>query len=165
MQHFSLSFSTPRIHHRTAMSAAGQLGRPGMTAEKLETFINDYLRADLAEYEKHLNRLNAEIMEFVQLKNMADAMQSHLADGFKTQVNIGGNCFVEAVVSDMDKMLINVGLEHYVEFTLPEAVKFCTFKVRMLTNQADVIREESIKTRANIKLALMCLADPNSMMR
>lgn len=143
-------------------AGAALLSQPGMTPEKLETFINDYLRADLVEYEKHLNRLNAEIMEYVQLKNMVDAMQANLADGFKTQVNIGGNCFVEAVVSDMEKILINVGLEHYVEFTLAEAVKFCTFKVKMLTNQADLIREESIKTKANIKLALLCLADPSS---
>lgn len=138
------------------------LQQPGMTAEKLETFINDYLRVDLAEYEKHIIRLNAEIMEFEQLKSMVNVVLTHLSDGFKAQVNIGGNCFVEARVQDTEHILIDVGLHHYVEFTLPEAIKFCTFKIQMLANQANVIREESIKTRANIKLALMCLDERSS---
>lgn len=52
---------------------------------------------------------------------------------------------------------MDVGLGHYVEFTCAEALQFSQLKVRALTKQADVLREESIKTRANIKLALMCL--------
>lgn len=36
-------------------------------------------------------------------------------------------------------------------------------KVRALNKQADVLREESIKTRANIKLALMCLNGENGL--
>lgn len=131
----------------------------GMTADKLETFVNDFLRPDLAEYEKHLNILNAEIMEYVQLKNMVESICNHMKDGFKAQVNIGGNCFVQAKVENTEKILVNNGLDHYVEFTLDEALKFCQFKIKMLTNQADLVREESIKTRANIKLALMCLGD------
>lgn len=59
-------------------------------------------------------------------------------------------------MDNAEHILIDVGLKHYVEFTLPEALQFCQFKVRVLTKQADVIREESVKTRANIKLALMC---------
>lgn len=67
----------------------------GMTPEKLETFVNDYLKRDLTTYEEHISQLNAEIMEFVQLKNMVEAIAKDLKDGFKTQVNIGGNCFIQ----------------------------------------------------------------------
>lgn len=63
----------------------------------------------------------------------------------------------QARVDSTEHILVNVGLHHYVEFTLPEALHFCGMKVRALTKQADVVREESIKTRANIKLAMMCL--------
>lgn len=134
------------------------LGQPGMSPAKLEAFVNDYLRVDLARYEQHINTLNADIMEYVQLKNMIESIASDLSGGaFKTQVNVGGNCFVQARVPDTRHILVNVGLQHYVEFTLDEALQFCQLKVRALNKQADVLREESIKTRANIKLALMCL--------
>ena len=131
----------------------------GMTPQKLESFVNEYLRNDLKEYEKHINLMNAEIMEYIQLKSMIEQIQTNRSDGFKTQVDIGGNCFVQAKVDNTEMMLVNVGLNHFVEFTLDEALKFTKFKVKMLTNQVDVIREESIKTRANIKLALMCLGE------
>lgn len=68
-----------------------------MTSARLEAFVNDYLRVDLANYEKHINLLNADIMEYVQLKNMIESIGTHFDDGngFKTQVNIGGNCFIQ----------------------------------------------------------------------
>lgn len=163
------------------------LQEPGMTPAKLEAFVNDYLRVDLAKYETFIKQLNAEIMEFVQLKNTIESMTENLGGAFKTQVNVGGNCFVQvasppldssailhllyfqypaqipqARIDNTEHILINVGLEHYVEFTLAEALQFCALKVRALNKQADVVREESVKTRANIKLALLCLHGPQT---
>lgn len=84
------------------------LQTPGMTPAKLESFVNDYLRVDLAKYEQHINALNADIMEYVQLKNMIEAIAGDLTGdgsssggggGFKTQVNVGGNCFVQVSIA------------------------------------------------------------------
>lgn len=127
--------------------------------EQIESFIEEVLRKDLKEYEDYINKLNGEIMEFVQLKNVSENISQNLTDGFKTQVNIGGNFFMSAKVPDSSKIMINVGLNHYVEFTIDEAIKFCDFKVKSLQNEADVIREKSIETRAHIKLALLCIAE------
>lgn len=127
--------------------------------EKLESFINDNLREDLKKYEEYLGKVNAEIMEFVQLKNVVQTIIDHMRDGFKTQVNIGGSFYMAAKVPDTKEILVNVGLNHYVSFTLEEAIKFCEFKIKVLQKEADVIREKSIETRAQIKLALVCIAD------
>lgn len=132
-----------------------------METDKLETFINDHLREDLKVYEMHLNHINNEIVEYNQLRHTAETISNHLTDGFKTKVDIGGNFFVQAKVDDTDRILVNVGLNHFVEFRLDEAIKFCDFKVRVLNKEADVIREESLKCRANIKLALLCIGDRN----
>lgn len=129
------------------------------SVEKIEHFINENLRRDLKKYEEYLNKMNAEIMEYVQLKNTVENLIEHMSDGFKTQVNIGGSFFMSAKVDDTKQILVNVGLNHYVSFTLVEALKFCEFKVKSLQNEADVIREKSIETRAHIKLALLCLAE------
>lgn len=130
-----------------------------VTPEKLESFVNDHLKKDLAEYEKHLSIINAETMEYIQLKNMCETIQQHFPNGFKSKVNIGGNMFLQARVPNVDTILVDVGLKHFVEFTIDEAIKFCQFKTKILNKQADVIREESLKTRAHIKLALLCLGE------
>lgn len=135
-------------------------------SNKLEIFINDYLREDLKQYEKHLNMLNSDIEEYTQLEHMIKSINTHLLNdatetnnSFKTQTNIGGNIFMRTKINNTNNILINVGLNHYVEFTFDEALKFIKFKTNILNKQADVIRDESIKTKANIKLALLCLGD------
>lgn len=134
--------------------------------ESLNHFINDVLRKDLKEYETYLNRMNAEIMEFVQLKNLCENIVENLSPhGFKTQVNVGGNFFMSAKVADTKHIMINIGLNHYVEFTLSEAIKFCDFKIKSMQNEANVIREKSIETKANIKLSLLCLAEKGNFLR
>lgn len=137
-------------------------GTSKTSPEKIERFIQENLRQDLKRYEDYLNRMNAEIMEFVQLKNTVESIVEHTSDGFKTQVNVGGSFFMSAKVDDTKQIMVNVGLNHYVNFTLDEALKFCDFKIKSLQNEANVIREKSIETRAQIKLALLCLAEKQS---
>lgn len=133
--------------------------------EQIENFIDEVLRKNLKEYEDYINKLNGEIMEFIQLKNVSENISQNLTEGFKTQVNIGGNFFMSAKVPDTNKIMINVGLNYYVEFTIDEAIKFCDFKVKSLQNEADVIREKSIETRAHIKLALLCIAEKENLLK
>lgn len=128
-------------------------------ANRIESFVNDKLRSDLQRYEEFLIRNNAEIMEYMELQKFVQNIENYMADGFKTQVNIGGNIFMQAKVDNTDHILVNVGLHHYLEFTPPEAVKFCTMKISALEKESEVIREKSVETRAHIKMALLCLSE------
>lgn len=74
-------------------------------------------------------------------------------------MNIGANIYMQAKVPDPRKILLHLGKNVYVEFELDEALKYIDLRNRILTKEAEVIREESIKTRARIKLALICLGD------
>lgn len=131
----------------------------GTREERIESFVNNKLRSDLRHYEEFLIRTNAEIMEFMELQKFGENLNTYMLDGFKTQVDIGGNFFMQAKVDDTNRILVNIGLKHYIEFTPEEAVKFCKMKINALEKEADVIREKSIETRAHIKLALLCLAE------
>ncbi|XP_059614257.1 protein UXT homolog [Phlebotomus argentipes] len=127
-----------------------------LTLAKLEE-LHSQLMQDLETYERQLQRINAEISEYQQLKATVVVIESDLRTGFKTQVNIGANVFVQARVQDTEKILVNVGMNHYVEFSLEEALKFVDFRIRVLTKHSDVIRDEVIKTKAKIKLGLLCV--------
>lgn len=74
-------------------------------------------------------------------------------------MNIGANIYMQAKVEDPRKILLHLGKNVYVEFELDEALKYIDLKSRILTKEAAVIREESIKTRAQIKLALICISE------
>lgn len=133
--------------------------------EQIESFIEDVLRENLRAYDTYIQKMNADIMEFIQLKNVCENISQNLSDGFKTQVNIGGNFYMSANVPDASKILVNIGLNHYVEFTVNEAIKFCDFKVKSMENEANVIREKSIETRAQIKLALLSIAEKENLFK
>lgn len=141
------------------IAAFDALTTDGNRTERIESFVNDKLRVDLQRYDEFLMRNNAEIMEYMELQKFVENLNTYMKDGFKTQVDIGGNFFMQAKVNNTERILVNIGLNHYIEFTPEEAVKFCKFKIGALEKEADVIREKSVETRAHIKLALMSLSD------
>ncbi|XP_041763172.1 protein UXT homolog [Anopheles merus] len=131
-----------------------------MSTEDVEAFVHEHLKEDLRMYETQLKLINAEIMEYVQLKNMIETiLGQERREEFKTQVNIGGNMFMKAGADSVEHILVDVGLKVFVEFTIEEASRYVDVKIKVLTKQADTIRDKSIETRANIKLALLVIGD------
>ncbi|XP_016930657.2 protein UXT [Drosophila suzukii] len=126
---------------------------------RIEEFINEVLKEDLRQLEKCIGQFNEEIMEYVQLKNTLQTFDTHLPEGYKTQVNIGSNIFMQARVRKMDSILVNVGKDVYLEMSIPEAERFSDTRVKILTKQSDVLREESVKKRAQIKMALIAISE------
>lgn len=133
--------------------------RMSVKATRLESFVTDVLQRDLAHYDTQLQRINVQIEELNQLTNSVKNIQKHLRSGFKTKMNIGANIYMQAKVPDPSKIFLHLGKNVYVEFELDEALKYIDLKCRVLSKEAEVIREESVRTRAKIKLALICLSD------
>lgn len=98
-------------------------------------------------------------MEYMQLEQSIEFIRKHKADGFKTQVDVGSNMFMEANVDKIEPILINIGLNVYLELTIEEAIKFLEQKIKMLNNESEVLREHSLKIRTEIKILLMYLAE------
>uniref|UniRef100_A0A1B0G1N6 Uncharacterized protein n=1 Tax=Glossina morsitans morsitans TaxID=37546 RepID=A0A1B0G1N6_GLOMM len=132
---------------------------PNFATENLEIFINDVLKEDLKYLDRYITKYNEEIMEFVQLKNTIQTLQEHRPTGYKTQMNIGANLFMEAKVDDLNTILVDIGKGVYIPFTLEEALRFIEFKIKILTKECDVLREESIKKRSELKVTLMYIAE------
>ncbi|XP_054010938.1 protein UXT homolog [Hylaeus anthracinus] len=126
---------------------------------KIETFINDVLKEDLAKLEKKLDDKNADIAEFIQLKSIIETLQSNEFDknGFKTQVDIGQNFFIEAQVPDASTILLDVGLGHYVEFLLNDAITIINVRIKLLEQQIVHFRKQIAMTNAHIKLLLLTI--------
>lgn len=127
--------------------------------EDVNRVINDNLRKDLMNLEKALSKINEEVIEYMQLEKTLEFLKEHKPDGFKTKVDVGSNMFMQAKVEKIEPIIINVGLNVYLELEIDEALKFLKMKIKILTKEADVIRDESLKIRTQIKILLMYLAE------
>lgn len=133
------------------------------STEEIEYFINDKLKVELGNLENALNKINEDIMEYMQLEKTIEFIKTNKSDGFKTQINVGSNMFIEASVDKIEPILISVGLNVYLELSIEEALKFLGQKIKILNKETEVIREESLKVRAEIKILLMYLAERKGM--
>ncbi|XP_078033114.1 uxt prefoldin-like subunit [Augochlora pura] len=126
-----------------------------------ETIVNDVLKDDLASLEQKLDSKNAEIAEFIQLKCVITTLQDNEFDknGFKTQVNVGQNFYIEAHVPDASMLLLDIGLGHYLEFTLDQALVVINARIRLLEEQIALYRKDIAKAKAHIKLILLLLRE------
>lgn len=128
---------------------------------EFEAFINDVLKADLAKLAEKLDTKNTDFAEFLQLKSVITTFQNTNVEktGFKTKVDIGNNFFIQAHVQDASKILLDVGLGHYIEFTLDEALVVINIRIKLLKQQIMNLRRAIAKTNAHIKLILITIRD------
>ncbi|CAK1552333.1 unnamed protein product [Leptosia nina] len=127
------------------------------TITKYENFINDVLKEDLRVLHLKLEKINAELADLIQQKHALRVVtdKSVHPDGFKTQVNIGCNFFMEASVSDTSQMLINIGLDHYLEFSLEEANKYLDARIKVFEQHSQQLIQKAAEIKAHIKMMLL----------
>lgn len=123
---------------------------------RYEQFVNDVLKEKLKIIHSTSDRILSDLSEYIQLKNTIETIMELdcLQEKFKTQVDIGCNFYMTGQVTDPSKICINVGLNHYVEFTLTEAVKVVEKRIGLLNEQLKILQEHSANTKAHIKLVL-----------
>lgn len=128
---------------------------------QFETFVNDVLKADLAKLDEKLDAKNADVAEFLQLKSVITTFQNTNVEktGFKTKVDVGNNFFIQAYIPDASKILLDVGLGHYVKFDLDEALIVINVRIKLLEKQIAHLRKVIARTNAHIKLILIVIRD------
>jgi prefoldin alpha subunit len=123
---------------------------------RYESFVNDILKEDLKKVHSRFETLNSEIAEYIQLKNFIQSISDVdlSTGGLKTKMDLGCNFYIQANISHTSTILVAVGLGHYVEFTMEEALRFIEKRVNLLTVQTEKLKKDSAKTKAMIKLVL-----------
>lgn len=135
------------------------------TILKYERIINDVLKEDLRKLEARLVELNTEVADLVSQKHVLKVIGNKELhpNGFKTQVNIGCNFFMEASVPDTSVLLMNIGLNHHLEFTIEEAVKYLDVRIKAFEEKVAEIQGKASETQAHIKLMLFAIGELHDM--
>lgn len=128
---------------------------------RFESFINDVLKQDLAKLSERLDQVNTEASEFLQLKSFIATLQASddLKYNFKTQLDLGNGCYMEAKVEDTSCIHLDIGLGHFVELTLEDALAVVEVRLKLFKRQTDNLRKEIAKTNAHVKLLLLGIRD------
>lgn len=128
--------------------------------EKYEHFLNEVLKEDLRCVLEERDKLYEDIASHSQLKQTINCMnESPVEEGLCTQVDLGSNFYVQALVPDVSHIFINVGLGFHVELTLEEALTFIDKKLGILNAKLSESTKKSAKIKGQIKFVCEALGE------
>eukprot|EP01100_Stratorugosa_tubuloviscum_P015372 TRINITY_DN8790_c0_g1_i1.p1 TRINITY_DN8790_c0_g1~~TRINITY_DN8790_c0_g1_i1.p1 ORF type:complete len:161 (+),score=58.73 TRINITY_DN8790_c0_g1_i1:50-532(+) len=124
-----------------------------------QKLILEYYEPKLQFYLEQTNLLKQELEQFNELREKIFLIQENNLVKLKTQVEIGPNYYVQAIIEDTTKIFVNVGLGFHVEFTLPEALKFIDKKTQLISNKMNKIHAQTMDIQATIKLIYFAIEE------
>uniref|UniRef100_A0A914W815 Protein UXT n=1 Tax=Plectus sambesii TaxID=2011161 RepID=A0A914W815_9BILA len=123
-----------------------------------ETFVNERLRSDLKTVLDQRDAVLQEIEEYETLKTTIEKLkEANRTTDLKTQVDLGQNFFVNAVVPDASKIFVKLGYGFFAELSLNEAVNFSDKRIALLLQKADSHANSANRIKANIHVVLQGL--------
>uniref|UniRef100_A0A6M2CQF5 Putative transcriptional regulator uxt n=1 Tax=Rhipicephalus microplus TaxID=6941 RepID=A0A6M2CQF5_RHIMP len=126
-----------------------------------ETFLNDVLKEDLRKCLEERDRICAKLAELLQLRTVVERIQEVAAnkETFRTQVDLGSNFYVQAVVPDVSKIFVQVGMGFFVEMTHEETLWFVGRREALLETELQRVSKESANIKAHIQMVLQGLRE------
>ncbi|KAL1473572.1 hypothetical protein MTO96_021908 [Rhipicephalus appendiculatus] len=126
-----------------------------------ETFLNDVLKEDLRKCLEERDRICAKLAELLQLRTVVERIQEVAAnkETFRTQVDLGSNFYVQAVVPDVSKIFVQVGMGFFVELTHEETLWFVGRREALLETELQRVSQESANIKAHIQMVLQGLRE------
>ncbi|XP_050032145.1 protein UXT [Dermacentor andersoni] len=126
-----------------------------------ETFLNDVLKEDLRRCLEERDRICAKLAELLQLRTVVERIQEVAAnkETFRTQVDLGCNFYVQAVVPDVSKIFVQVGMGFFVELTHEETLWFVGRREALLEAELQRVSKESANIKAHIQMVLQGLRE------
>lgn len=122
-----------------------------------QSFIDENLMQDLKDIEGRLNRLYSEETEYSQLKSSVQAIKENYKEGFKTQVEVGCDMFIQAEVSNVSEIIVDVGLGYHLEMDTEETIRYSDIRLNILKLQIEHALKQTIKIKGHIKLVLLAI--------
>ncbi|XP_002410385.2 protein UXT [Ixodes scapularis] len=126
-----------------------------------ETFLNEVLKEDLRRCLEEREKVCSKLSELLQLRTIIERIQEvqKNEETFRTQVDLGCNFYVQAVVPDPSKVCVQVGLGFFVELTHEEALWFVGRREVVLEQDLKRLSEDSANIKAHIQMTLQCLRE------
>ncbi|XP_041128593.1 protein UXT-like [Polyodon spathula] len=101
------------------------------------------------------DEVSEKIAQYLQLKNVIQSLQESECKEITADVDLGCNFYVQTKVEDSSRIFVSIGYGFFVEFTLPEALRFIDKKTKQEeTKQTETLTKDSSKIKGNIRMVL-----------
>ena len=124
---------------------------------KYETYVNEVLKSDLNKVCLELDRVTKDLAEYQHLRETINMILNRKENNetYEFTTDIGCDFRARVVVDDMSSILLELGLGYYLDFTLPDALRFIEAREKFLNSKLTSLRDRSAKIKAHIKLILI----------
>lgn len=127
---------------------------------RYEKFVNDRLRVDLKRVLDQRDEIRGHIAEYLQLRTMiASILDMPPSQPVKTMIDLGANYYAHAIIPDSSRIVVFVGLDVYLEFTLDEATQFIDKRTDQLNAKDRALTDQASEISGRIKLVLEFLRE------
>lgn len=142
-------------------SAFGGLNYDKIT--RYEEFLNEVLRKDLKETLERREEVYCTIAEYLELQTVLEKLDSAKmfesppapgATKLRTRVEIGCNFYVQANITDVNKIIVDIGCGIWLPMNRTEALTFVTEKLKVLNSQATSMTQQELQIKAKINIVL-----------
>mmetsp|Transcript_11462 Transcript_11462/g.41962 ORF Transcript_11462/g.41962 Transcript_11462/m.41962 type:complete len:148 (+) Transcript_11462:219-662(+) len=120
---------------------------------RYEQFLEE-LKKDLAATTQAREKVLRDIDVYTELSRSLAVVENSCpsTDGFKCQMNLGGEVYVGAKVEDTSYVYVDVGLGFYPAMTFDEAREFCKQKEALLAKRVETLDKQVASVKSHIKL-------------
>ncbi|KAK5639934.1 hypothetical protein RI129_010745 [Pyrocoelia pectoralis] len=126
-----------------------------------ENFIEDKLKNDLKEIEVSLNKKSDNLKLWQELKNSIVHLKEAKTDELNVTFELGLGVFVGARIEEMEKVIVNIGCDCYLEMYYDEAIKYADIRMKYLSKEIEFFRQQAVHVKAHIKLVLLAINELN----
>ncbi|CAL8106557.1 unnamed protein product [Orchesella dallaii] len=127
---------------------------------RYEEFLNEVLRKDLKETLERREEVYCIISEYMELQTVIEKLEkaksfdSPTPTKLRTRVEIGCNFYVQANITDVDTIIVDVGCGIWLPMNRAEAIKFISEKLKLLNAQAAALTQQELQIKAKINIVL-----------
>eukprot|EP00457_Paulinella_chromatophora_P019203 gb/GEZN01020793.1/.p1 GENE.gb/GEZN01020793.1/~~gb/GEZN01020793.1/.p1 ORF type:complete len:162 (+),score=26.50 gb/GEZN01020793.1/:166-651(+) len=132
---------------------------PEFRVKRFQSFIDEKLKPDLKQVLDTRDKLYQRISDYQVLGRNIELLQQQSLTKLKTQVDLGHQFYVQAVVPDASNIFVNVGLGFCVELTLQEALVFIPKKEVTLQSAARQLTEQAAAISSQIRMVQEGIAE------
>lgn len=115
-------------------------GEVGTKIKRYEDFLELKLKPQLLEYTKARDAILVELGQYLQLKSTIEMIREQKLKNYNARVDVGQEFFMEAETKDLDKIMVKVSREYFVELSQEEALQYVSKREKMMNSQVDQLQ-------------------------
>ena len=118
--------------------------------EKYQDFADNKLRPQLQEVKKARDQINAELQEYIKLRTAIQLIREQKLKQFNARIDVGCEFFMEAESTQLDRIMVKVSKEYFVELSQDETLVYVDRKEKLLKTQIERLTDKVAEIQAHI---------------